>query len=83
MLLPLHSEHLRTAPPVGGTGHRSSQPEEHPVRTLDCVTAVLLFLAAVMVALLAFSTDWTFSTADHRPQAYENTPVLVIPPHPR
>ena len=83
MLLPLQSEHLRTAPPANGTGHRSTEPEDHPVRTVDCVTAVLLFLAAVMVALLALSTDWTDSTADRRPQAYENTPVLVIPPHPR
>jgi hypothetical protein len=50
---------------------------------VDCVTAVLLFLAAVLVALLAFSTDWNGPATDSRPQAYENTPVLVIPPLPR
>jgi len=44
---------------------------------------MLLFLAAVLVALLAFSADWTGPAADRNPQAYENTPVLVIPPHPR
>nr|WP_301311540.1 hypothetical protein [Azospirillum lipoferum] len=81
--MPFQSEHLRTAPPVNSAGHRSSEPEDHPVRTVDCVTAALLFLAAVMIALLAFSTDWTGPVADRRPQAYENTPVLVIPPHPR
>jgi hypothetical protein len=47
------------------------------------VTAALLFLVAVLIALLAFSADWSGPTADRRPQAYENTPVLVIPPHPR
>lgn len=83
MLIPLHSERLRTAPPVDGTGHGSPDPDDHPVRTVDCVTAVLLFLAAVLVALLAFSTDWDGPATDSLPQAYENTPVLVIPPHPR
>lgn len=83
MLLPFQSEHFRSAPPVGSTGHRSSEPDERPVRTADCVTAMLLFLAAVLVALLAFSADWTGPAADRNPQAYENTPVLVIPPHPR
>lgn len=83
MLLPFQSEHFRTAPPVGSTGHRSSDSDERPVRTVDCVTAMLLFLAAVLVALLAFSADWTGPVADRNPQAYENTPVLVIPPNPR
>lgn len=81
--MPFQSERLRTAPPVDGTGRGSSEPDDHPVRTVDCVTAVLLFLAAVLVALLAFSTDWDGPATGSRPQAYENTPVLVIPPHPR
>nr|WP_295837363.1 hypothetical protein [uncultured Azospirillum sp.] len=83
MLIPFQSERLRTAPPVDGSGRDSPEPDDHPVRTVDCVTAVLLFLAAVLVALLAFSTDWDGPATDSRPQAYENTPVLVIPPHPR
>ncbi|CAO3352901.1 hypothetical protein [Azospirillum palustre] len=83
MLLPFQSEHFRTAPPVGSSGNRSSESDERPVRTIDCVTALLLFLAAVLVALLAFSADWAGPVADRNPQAYENTPVLVIPPNPR
>ncbi|MBK1841621.1 hypothetical protein JHL17_29890 [Azospirillum sp. YIM B02556] len=83
MLLPFQSEALRTAPPLDGTGRGSPEPDDHPVRTVDCVTAALLFLAAVLLALLALSTDWDGSTTESRPQAYENTPVLVIPPHPR
>jgi hypothetical protein len=81
--MPFQSERFRTAPPVDGTGRGSPEPDDRPVRTLDCVTAVLLFLAAVLVALLAFSTDWDGPATDSLPQAYENTPVLVIPPHPR
>ncbi|MBY6265113.1 hypothetical protein EI613_24805 [Azospirillum sp. 412522] len=83
MLLPFQSEHLRTAPPVERTGRGPSESDDHPVRTIDCVNAVLLFLAAVLIALLAFSADWSGPTAASRPQAYENTPVLVIPPNPR
>lgn len=83
MLLPFQSRHFRTSPQVDRAGHRSSESDDRPVRTVDCVTAALLFLAAVLIALLAFSADWSGPTADRRPQAYENTPVLVIPPHPR
>ncbi|KAA0583228.1 hypothetical protein FZ983_01000 [Azospirillum sp. B21] len=84
MLLPFQSERFRTAPPVDGSGHRRSPDNgEQPVRTIDCVTAILLFVAAVLLALLAFSADWDGTATDSRPQAYENTPVLVIPPHPR
>ena len=84
MLLPFQSERFRTAPPVDGPGnHRSPDNGEQPVRTTDCITAILLFFAAVLLALLAFSADWDGTATDSRPQAYENTPVLVIPPHPR
>lgn len=84
MLLPIQSERFRTAPPVDGPGnHRLPDTGEQPVRTVDCVTAILLFFAAVLLALLAFSADWDRTATDSRPQAYENTPVLVIPPHPR
>ncbi|BAI71941.1 hypothetical protein AZL_013030 [Azospirillum sp. B510] len=82
MLLPFQSDHFRTAPPLGSSGHRASGPGDHPLRTVDCVTAALLFLVAVLLALLVF-TGWEGLTAGSRPQAYENTPVLVIPPHPR
>ena len=84
MLLPFQSERIRTAPPVDGHGNQHSPDDgEQPVRTADCVTAILLFFAAVLLALLAFNADWNGTAADSRPQAYENTPALVIPPHPR
>ncbi|WP_372396779.1 hypothetical protein ABMY26_22015 [Azospirillum sp. HJ39] len=81
MLLPIHSERFHTAPPLNGNG--SHESGDRPVRTVDCVTAVLLFAAAVLLTLLAFSVDWTATLPDAKPQAYENTPVMVIPPHPR
>ncbi|PWC39657.1 hypothetical protein [Azospirillum sp. TSO35-2] len=81
MLLPLHSNPFRPAPLIDGSGGPNTS--HRPMRASDCVSAVLLFLAAAMLALLVLSANWQDLVSDARPPAYENTPMLVIPPHPR
>nr|WP_211113807.1 hypothetical protein [Azospirillum picis] len=79
--MPINSERLRTAPSV--ERHAPSRHDDDHVRTVDCVTAILVFVTAVLLALLALSANWNETSPESRLRAYENTPVMVILPNPR
>lgn len=75
MLLPLHAAHPLDTP-HGPTG------DDAPVRIRDCAGAALLFIVAVIAALLALGIDWHAMMDADRPLP-ESSRMMVLPPLPR